>query len=232
MEGETKKGQGWVVFVRDVAFMAFLIFAARSAFADWYKVPTGSMKPTILEGDRVFVNRAAYDLKVPFTRVHLFKWGDPERGQVVVLHSPIDDTRLIKRVVGVPGDHIEMQDQDLRLNGLPVVVEPIVPEELSGLDGMGDKDKNNHVFSMERLPGKAHPVMHRALTYHRRAYDIEVPEGYYFVMGDNRDNSADSRAFGLVERDRIVGHAKKVVVSFDHESFLTPRWDRFFESLD
>ncbi|MEM7281241.1 MAG: signal peptidase I [Pseudomonadota bacterium] len=231
MTEESQKQSGWLVFVRDVAIMALLIFAARSAFADWYRVPTGSMKPTILEGDRVFVNRVAYDLKIPFTRVHLMKWGDPERGQVVVLHSPKDGTRLIKRVIGVPGDEIQIRDQMLFINGSPISVEPLAPSELDAVNDMMPSDLVNHSFGLEALPGQSHAVMHRNGLAFRNAYDIEVPQDHYYVMGDNRDSSADSRVFGLVHRDLVVGHAKSIIMSFDQEQFLSPRWDRFFESL-
>ena len=83
--------------------LALVMFSMRSSLADWYHVPTGSMKPTILEGDRVFVDKLAYDLKVPFTTWHLAEWSQPQRGDIVVFFSPKDGTRLVKRVIGLPG---------------------------------------------------------------------------------------------------------------------------------
>ena len=97
--------------------MILIISSLRSALADWNDVPTGSMKPTIQEGDRVVVNKLAYDLKVPFTMIELAKWGDPKRGDIVVLFSPEDGVRLVKRVVAVPGDRIEMRNEQLFVNG-------------------------------------------------------------------------------------------------------------------
>src|SRR4026208_847663 len=102
----------------------------RSAIADWNDVPTGSMKPTILEGDRVFVNKLAYDLKVPFTTWHLAEWSNPQRGEIVVFFSPRDEVRLVKRVVGVPGDVVELRNNSLILNGQPVEYKPIAEELL------------------------------------------------------------------------------------------------------
>ena len=110
----------WQTEIRPLLVIALVVFAVRSSFADWNDVPTGSMKPTILEGDRVFVNKLAYDLKVPFTTWHLAEWGNPQRGDVVVFYSPHDGTRLVKRVIGLPGDLVELRNEQLFLNGHPV----------------------------------------------------------------------------------------------------------------
>ena len=101
----------------------------RSAIADWNQVPTGSMKPTILEGDRVVVNKLAYDLKVPFTTWHISQWSDPMRGEIVTFYSPADEKLLIKRVIGVPGDVVEMRDNVLFVNGTQATYE-LLPKEL------------------------------------------------------------------------------------------------------
>src|SRR2546423_12672411 len=102
--------------IRVFLVMLLVISSLRSALADWNDVPTGSMKPTIQEGDRVVVNKLAYDLKVPFTMIELAKWGDPKRGDIVVLFSPEDGVRLVKRVVAVPGDRIHMRDEQRLVN--------------------------------------------------------------------------------------------------------------------
>src|SRR5580704_17520292 len=113
--------QKWRQFLRQDAktllVMLLAMFTFRSAIADWNDVPTGSMRPTILEGDRVFVNKLAYDLKVPFTTWHIAQWDNPARGEIVVFFSPADGKRLVKRVVGLPGDRIEMVDERLIVNG-------------------------------------------------------------------------------------------------------------------
>src|SRR5882757_5857035 len=105
--------------IRVFILMLLIISSLRSALADWNDVPTGSMKPTIEEGDRVVVNKLAYDLKVPFTLIELAKWSDPKRGDIVVLFSPADGVRLVKRVVGLPGDKIEMPENQLLINDKP-----------------------------------------------------------------------------------------------------------------
>ncbi|HEU4520557.1 MAG TPA: signal peptidase I, partial [Thermoanaerobaculia bacterium] len=102
--------------IRIFLLMLLVVSSLRSALADWNDVPTGSMKPTIEIGDRVVVNKLAYDLKIPFTTISLFKWDDPHRGDIVVLFSPIDGTRLVKRVVAIPGDTVAMADNQLYIN--------------------------------------------------------------------------------------------------------------------
>src|ERR1017187_10571202 len=99
--------------IKPLLILVLVMCALRSAIADWNDVPTGSMKPTILEGDRVFVNKLAYDLKVPFTTWHLAQWDNPKRGEVVVFFSPTDGVRLVKRVVGLPGDRIELANNEV-----------------------------------------------------------------------------------------------------------------------
>src|SRR5438874_13144620 len=99
----------WKKEIRPILILAVVMFAVRSSLADWNDVPTGSMKPTIIEGDRVYVNKLAYDLKIPFTTLHLAEWGNPARGDIVVFYSPHDGQRLVKRVIDLPGDRIELR---------------------------------------------------------------------------------------------------------------------------
>src|SRR6476659_3159285 len=103
----------WMEWIRPLIITAAVLGSMRSALADWNDVPTGSMKPTILEGDRVFVNKLAYDLKVPFTTWHIATWGQPKRGEIVVFFSPADGKRLVKRVIGLPGDVVELRNERL-----------------------------------------------------------------------------------------------------------------------
>src|SRR3954452_17041153 len=104
---------------RPILVMLVVLFSFRSAVADYNVVPSGSMKPTIIEGDRIFGNKLAYDLKIPFTRIHIAQWADPKRGDVVVFDRPSDGVRLVKRVIGVPGDTIVLRDNPLFINGQP-----------------------------------------------------------------------------------------------------------------
>lgn len=217
--------RGWL---GSILVAVILATSFKSAIADWNEVPTGSMKPTIVEGDRIFVNKLAYDLKIPYTRFHLSVWGDPQRGDIVVFHSPADGTRLVKRVVGVPGDVIALSNNRLFVNGQAAVYEaqpfPDAPQESGAAAPL--------LFT-EAVDGREHPV----LIYPRRPSlrtfgPITVPEGHYFMMGDNRDNSADSRYFGFVARKLIVGRTSSVVISLDIHDHFRPRWERFFSRLD
>ncbi len=200
----------------------------KSAIADWNDIPSGSMQPTILIGDRIFVNKLAYDLKVPYTSLHLIKWADPKRGDIVVFYSPKDGKRLIKRIVGIPGDTLAMHRNRLFINGQFVKYTPL-PQ--NSLDQIELSEPSGHVFFNEKLPGNHHSVMFSRSRPSLNTFEpVTIPEGRYFVMGDNRDNSADSRFFGFVNRKLIVGRATMVVISREG-SFLNPRWRRLFKDL-
>jgi signal peptidase I len=211
--------------IRVFMLMLLVVSSLRSALADWNDVPTGSMKPTIEEGDRVVVNKPAYDLKVPFTTFEVWKWGDPRRGDIVVLFSPVDGVRLVKRVVGVPGDRIEMRDNQLYVNGDAARWKSIGAEN--------DREQGSTLVVEETLEGRTHRVMFTPQIPAVRSFaPIIVPRGRYFVMGDNRDNSNDSRFIGLIDRRRIVGKALAVAFSFDRANHYAPRFNRFFKSID
>ena len=211
--------------IRIFLLMILIVSSLRSALADWNDVPTGSMKPTIQEGDRVVVNKLAYDLKIPFTTISVAKWGDPTRGDIVVLFSPVDGTRLVKRVVAIPGDNVEMRDNQLFVNGQAARQSPIaiVSSDDYGPAYVLDEDLTGHTHQMMVTP---------EIPAVRSFGPIEVPEGNYFVLGDNRDNSNDSRFIGFIERRRIVGEAVAVAFSLDRKNYFVPRFDRFFEGLE
>jgi signal peptidase I len=220
----------WREEIRPLLVLALILFSIRSSLADWNDVPSGSMQPTILVGDRIFVNKLAYDLKVPFTTWHLAEWAHPKRGDIVVLFSPHDGTRLVKRTVGLPGDLVELRNEQLIINGQPVEYTPLSTATSCQLP---EADRQDSVFALEQLPGQTHAVMATSTRPALRNFGpVRVPPGQYFVMGDNRDNSFDSRHFGAVDRKHFVGKATAVVLSLDRENHWLPRRHRLFRALD
>jgi len=220
----TWKDWRWTIF-----FIIFVIIPVKSSLADWNWVPSGSMNPTILKGDLVYVNKMAYDLRVPLTFCRLAKWANPQRGDVVICFSPEDEIRLVKRVIAVPGDIIEMKKNVLFLNNQALTYSEADSKYAESLPA---KIKNRSVLATENLNGYTHPVMTiPSIPAARNFGPIAVPDGNYFVMGDNRDNSKDSRHFGFVERKVIVGKAKAIIVSFDITNNYLPRLQRTFTHL-
>jgi signal peptidase I len=219
----------WHDYIRPFLIVVLVLGTLRSAVADWNDVPTGSMKPTILEGDRIFVNKLAYDLKIPFTTRHLAEWGHPRHGDIVVLFSPAGGTRLVKRVIGLPGDTVAMRQNRLFLNGRPVPYEAVGGDEAPWASA---RERADRAFLRESLGGDDHLIMLAPRAPFRPSFGpITIPEGRYLVMGDNRDESADSRVFGLVDRRDIVGRATAVVFSLDRDHYWIPRADRFLHRL-
>ncbi len=215
---------------RDLALIALLVFGARSVIADWNHVPSGSMKPTLLVGDLIFVNRLAYDLKLPFTTWHVAEWGAPRRGEIVVFDSPSDGRLLVKRVIGVPGDTVAMRDNALFINGEPVAYSNAAEPEA---DELPAAERTGSMFALEHLPDAAHPIMLSRIAATAPAFGpVAVPDNHYLMLGDNRDQSADSRYFGFVPRDAIRGRAIGVIASFNPEQHFLPRGGRFLNGLE
>ena len=205
---------------RGFALFIVLMVVFRSALADWNVVPSGSMKPAILEGDRILVNKLAYDLKIPFTHIAVHNFADPKRGDIVVFDSSAADTRLVKRVIGLPGDTVSMRDNRLIINGIEA--------RYSNIERRSDA-----VLVTESYPGISERIELVPSGASRLSSfgPVKVPKDHYLVLGDNRDNSADSRVYGFVPRDEIVGSARTVVLSLDYDRHYLPRLDRFLHPL-
>lgn len=215
-------------------FLAIMIFF-RVAIADWNHVPSGSMRPNLIEGDRIWVNKLAYDIKVPYTSIVLKKMSDPQRGDIVVFFAPNQDrTRMVKRLIGLPGDTLSISNNVLTINGERLNYESIDLDSTEQVDidlALGFR----HLT--ESLPGHPHTMMVRSNgripRELRNLSQITVPEGHYLMLGDNRDQSRDSRVWGFVPHERIIGRSSTVVMSLrSAKEFFKPRGDRFFLSLD
>ncbi len=211
-------------------FLLFLglMFVFRSAVADWNYVPSSSMNPTLVQGDRVVVNKLAYSLRLPFTLHHLVRWDAPSRGDVITFDSPKDDVNLIKRVIAVGGDVIEMHDNTLTINGNTVVrtltaSSRLIPSEMGLLD--------TEIWH-EQLGTAGFETARLAAQNRFRDFDaIRVPDGHVLVLGDSRDNSNDSRFIGFINIGRVTGRAVRVVMSHDPQTLFLPRGGRWWLPL-
>ena len=194
----------------------------KSAIADLSSISGASMLPTLLDGDKVWVNKLAYDVKIPFTEISLGQLSDPNHGDVVIIDSKKADKRLVKRIVGVPGDNIYMQNNALVINGEVAHYEVLSRDE-------------DAIIILEELPDMTHQarLSNRFMSRTARRYGpTVVPEDQYFVLGDNRDNSADSRVYSFVPREEIIGRSNSVVFSLDSDNSYLPRGERFLADLD
>jgi len=210
-----------------VTFMLCLIMF-RSACADWSVVPTGSMQPTIQIGDHILVDKAAYDIRLPLTHISLIRLADPQRGDIVVLDSHAAKERLVKRVIGIPGDRVALRDNVLYINGVAATYSPV------SVNGIHDDQRDPAHYDVEHLGGLQHLV--RLSRYYpsemRNFGPVTVPAGHYLLMGDNRDNSEDSRYLGFFPRDEIIGRSRYVALSLDPNNDYLPRRQRFAARLD
>jgi len=224
----------WVEWIRPVGSVIIVLSVFRSAVADWNDVPTGSMKPNILEGDRIYVNKAAYGFRAPFTMKWLARWDTPERSEIVVCFSPKDGTRLVKRVVGVPGDTLQIRGGVVSINGKAceynAVDDATEDELLAGIDHADVRRVREEIL----VDADPHAVMHftRPGQFAPRDFGpVTIPDEQYFLMGDNRDESGDSRVFGFIDESRIIGRSGAIAISMDPEHYHLPRFSRFFKGL-
>ena len=216
-------------WVQPFAIVLAIFLPFRSSIADWNDVPTGSMKPTIVEGDRIFVNKLAYGLRVPFTHTWVARWDAPSRGEIVVCSSPADGIRLVKRLVAIPGDTIELRDSVLLINGQPATYGPLDQNTIEQIQ----PDTMRRRFASETIDGVTHAIMQTPASVRadRNMAPFTLGAGEYFAMGDNRDLSRDSRSFGPIMQGEIVGRSGTVVLSLDRDNYFMPRLDRFFRKL-
>jgi signal peptidase I len=212
----------YVEYAKSFFPVILLVFSLRSFLVEPFKIPSGSMMPTLLAGDYILVNKFTYGLRVPILNNTFFEVNQPKRGDVIVFHYPPEPTiDYIKRVVGLPGDKIQYQDKQLIINGktLDVKFEGNYEYEMQDANIISAKR------SQEQLGDVAHDILIHDIPnqYNDDALGakllagetIAVPAGNYFAMGDNRDNSADSRVWGFVPEHNLVGKAFFIWFNFD-----------------
>lgn len=195
-----------------------LIFGFRWALYEPYVIPSGSMIPTLFIHDHILVNKWVYGLRVPWTNHWLWNWKQPELGDVVVFRYPMDqNTFFVKRIVALEGDTIEVREGQLILNGKPVA--RLSKPEFS----LSKKEEATYDYFQEQLG--SHSFVSRSLRSQEdlgRNYSAKVPQGHFFVVGDNRDESHDSRAWGFVPMNLLIGRVGIIWLSCDHTLSAAP----------
>lgn len=197
------------------SFFPVLLFVLiiRSFIFEPFRIPSGSMMPTLFQGDFIFVKKYAYGLRLPVVETKFLETGEPRRGDVVVFRLPSDDSiNYIKRVVGLPGDELTYERHRLTINGVQVDID-IDPDATRTMPSF-----------IEQLDARRHGILITDPSNVRADGTHRVPEGHFFVMGDNRDNSQDSRFIGFIPESTLVGEAVRIWMHVDGWNW--PRWER------
>jgi signal peptidase I len=213
-----------VEYARSFFPIILLVLVIRSFLYEPFRIPSDSMMPTLLDGDFIFVNKFTYGLRLPVVNTEIVAMGEPQRGDVVVFRLPSDpSTNYIKRLVGLPGDHVAVREKRVYINDVPLDVQ---------LDGYFEAFNSTPraQIGLETLG----TVQHRTLYIDERpSYDFDdvVPAGHYFFMGDNRDNSRDSRfpEVGYVPQDNVVGKAVRIWLNWNLPH--APMWERIGQAI-
>jgi signal peptidase I len=212
-----------------------IVFLLRSFLFEPFRIPSGSLEPTLLKGDFILVNKFSYGTRLPILHTKLFGDSKPERGDIIVFRWPPDQSYdFIKRVIGLPGDHIRYINKELFINGQKIpqtFLKKTVAEDEIGGEWTATENKEN-------LLGVKHDIYVDPEKPKRDFEDIVVPEGMYFVMGDNRDDSMDSRYWGFVPDENIVGKAIRIWLSWNRKDMDSSkmnsgiRWDRVGKRIE
>lgn len=205
-----------IEYARSLFPILLIVLIFRSFLFEPFKIPSGSMIPTLLVGDFILVNKYAYGLRLPVTNTKILSLGEPERGDVVVFRYPVDTrVNFIKRLVGLPGDTITYRNKQLFING------EAVGQEFQGPFTSADVKCSTPRANARRFSETLGQVTHDILVHQRENDRSEktwtVPDGHYFVMGDNRDRSNDSREWGFVPEGHLMGRAVGIWLNFDYK---------------
>ena len=241
IKNKIKENKGFLLLL-------LLILTVKSSVIDWNFVPTGSMRPVLSDGDQIIINKLAYDITIPLTHKSIHKFNDPKRGDIIVFDSEVENLRMVKRVMGVPGDKLKIENNILYINGEKAVYEDnytseqiettfkkLDQESKKYYEDRGVNTKHFYAdYKNETILGITHPIRIE------KGYklpdvlnsEVVVPEGKYFALGDNRNNSKDSRFWGFVERNEIVGKVNFVIFSLDQSNYYLPRLNRFFTNIE
>ena len=217
-------------YIEAIVVAVLIALCLRAFVIEAFKIPTGSMIPTLKIGDHIFVNKFVYGLRIPYTKIRFFDFKTPKRGEVIVFIFPLDNSKdYIKRVVGLPGDTIELKEGLLFVNETPVT--QTAAQDLTLLNDLPDGDKFN-LFT-EKTGEAEHYTQYFKYEDPQNYGPRTVPPGKLFVMGDNRNRSYDSRGWGFVPLSNVKGRALFVWLSLDTENRVPLiglpriRWERF-----
>lgn len=217
----------WVEYAKSFFPIFLIVFILRSFLAEPFRIPSSSMRPTLLEGDLVLVNKYDYGLRLPILGNQIIKTGSPKRGDVIVfkhIKRNGESIDMIKRVVGLPNDHVQYKDKTIYINGEPI--KQVFQSEKLDTDPRGSAITVREIE--EQLGTHKHQIFTQPHSLYESAYvydDIIVPENQYFMMGDNRDGSDDSRFWGFVKDIDIQGRAIAIWMSWDSKDYRI-RWNR------
>lgn len=209
--GKEAQEPWYVEYSRSFFPVLLVVLVLRSFIVEPFRIPSGSMIPTLMVGDFILVNKYAYGIRLPVIHTKVVEIGEPKRGDVMVFRYPRNPTvDYIKRVIGLPGDQISYRNKRLVING------ELIPKELIGPYQANDRyiSRGDLVYK-ERLGDVEHLLLNNAERRRSAEGEYEVPEGHYFVMGDNRDNSNDSRFWGFVPEENLVGRAMVIWMSWN-----------------
>ncbi len=214
-------------YARSLFVVFLVVFVIRSFLVEPFRIPSGSMLPDLKIGDFILVNKFAYDVRLPVWHKILFDTGKPKRGDVVVFRYPVNPRiDFIKRVVGLPGDRISYVNHVLTING-QVMSQKVIAHEMS----LPDSTTQAVTKLQENLSGVMHNIYRMPWRSSQNFYHVTVPKGEYFVMGDNRDNSEDSRYWGFVPAKDLIGKAFLVWFSWDANNHSV-RWSRIGKEIN
>lgn len=208
-----------------------IVLVFRSFIAEPFRIPTGSMIPTLLIGDFIVVNKFAYGLRLPVLNTKILDVGKPERGDVVVFRKPANPSdpkdkdvgvTYVKRLVGLPGDSVRYQNHQLYINDQPVSYKPI-----SGYVGdASNREESGDQLLLEDLPGRSHQMLHLSGVAGPNTGPVQLGKDQYFMMGDNRDRSSDSRFWGIVSESDLVGKVTYIWFHWDWNRKGVVAWRR------
>ena len=216
----------FIELLKSVFPIVLIVFLVRAVLFEPFRIPSGSMKPTLLEGDFILVNKSIYGIKMPLTGTKLINVSQPKRGDVIVFRYPNDTSiDFIKRVVGVPGDKIRYENKIVYINDEPMTQ--------TFIENTQDVDLSGHTHEVKELSENLYNTLHKIWINQDQGDDkkeVTVPAGHYFMMGDNRDASDDSRFWGFVSQELILGKASYIWMSWDMVN-KDVRWKRIGRSL-